>query len=107
MNLTLLVLLVATLFFAAGFADAILCLVHRLALAAGIVLLLRKPNDGLLNLLKASKLRFLRAIPGRRSLIAYLIYTLALAAFWAYVAYLVGRLTLIVGTAAYLAFVAP
>lgn len=105
MNLTLIVLFAATLIFAACFADAITRFACRLALAAGIVLLLRKPNDGLLNLLKASKLYFLRATPGRRTLIAYLIYNVALAAFWAYGTYLAGRLTMVVGSAAYRALV--
>jgi hypothetical protein len=101
MNLTLLVLLVATLFLGAAFADAVIALIHRLALAAGVVLLLRKSNSALLDLLKGSKLRWFREMPDRRALILYLAYTVALAGFWACAAYFTGGITLIVGFATY------
>ncbi len=107
MSLVTIVLFVASLAFAVTFADNIRRMVHRLACALGIALLLGKPSAALAQAMKASKVTLFRAVPGKSGLLLYIAYALAWAAFWAFAAYHTGRLTLIVGLASYSALIAP
>lgn len=106
MNLVLIVLLIATLFFAAAFADAAFNLVRRLALVAGIALVLRNPSVVMLRALQNAKLAFFRMMPRRRWLILYGLYSLTCSLFWGYAAYLTARVTILLGLSTYCALMA-
>lgn len=107
MNLVLIVLLIATLFCTAAFADAAFNLIRRLALVVGIALVLRNPSVVMLRALQNAKLAFFRTIPRRRWLIVYGIYSLTCSVFWGYAVYLTGRLSILLGLATYSALMAP
>jgi hypothetical protein len=107
MNITLIVLFVATLALGSAFADMIRNMIHRLASAVGLGMLLGKPGRALAEAMRNSKVAWFRAVPGKRGLLVYMAYALAWAAIWAFVAYHTGRITLIVGLATYSALMAP
>lgn len=107
MSLVPIVLFAASLAFAVTFADNVRRMVHRLACALGIALLLGKPGAALVQAMKTSKVTLFRAVPGKSGLLLYISYALVWAAFWAFAAYHTGRLTLIVGLASYSALMAP
>jgi hypothetical protein len=107
MNITLIVLFVATLALGGAFADMIRNMFRRLASAVALGMLLGKPGSTLSDAMRISKVAWFRAVPGKHGLLVYMAYALALSAIWAFAAYHTGRIILIVGLATYSALMAP